>query len=1503
MTFHPAVQAWFDATFREPTPAQRAAWPLIAAGEHTLLVAPTGSGKTLAAFLALIDRLLTCPPPSAEPPSAASGPRAGAGVRVLYVSPLKALNHDIQRNLDAPLAGIVRVAAERGEALPALRTAVRTGDTLANERHRMSRTPPDILITTPESLYLLLTSPKARDMLRTVEAVVVDEIHAVAGTKRGTHLALSLERLEELTARPFQRIGLSATQRPLDEIARFLGGVGRAVAIVDAGMVKPMDLRVESVTADFAERAPDDSIWNDIERRVLELIRANRTTLVFVNTRRATERLTRRLNELQAEVVRGDLARDGVVEQADVVRGELARDGVVEQRDIVPGELVHDAAVEGDIARAHHGSLSREERLAVEAALKSGALRAVVATGSLELGIDIGSVDLVIQIESPGGIARGIQRVGRSGHLVGQTSVGRIIPKWRGDVVEAAAVARGMREGDVETTRVPRNPLDVLAQQVVAMSAVDEWSLDALYALVRRAHPYRELPRAHFDGVVAMLAGKYPAEEFGELRPRVVVDRQRGTLRGRAGASTLALIGGGTIPDRGLFPVLHAARGTRLGELDEELVSETRPGDTILRGARVWRGSEISPNQVFVTEAAGGVPTLPFWKGDGPGRTYELGRRVGRLLDATGARLDDPGVLEWLAAEYALDPNAAASLHAYLSGQARAAARPGERRVVVESYRDELGDRRVLVHAPFGRPVLQPWALALVEAICRDGACGDVSVTDDGIAIRFPEQDARPPLDLLRRVTRANVRDLLLANLSRSRLFAARFRENAQRALLLPRRGPGRRTPLWLQRLRAADLLEVARKYDDFPIVHETVREILEDHFDLPHLIEVVGGVEDGAIEVVLRETDGPSPFATALAVSLLGAFIEEEDRQQPEYREVMLSLDRALLRELLGTTSLRDLLDSRAIAEVEARLQRTAPDRRARDRDEVEELLLRLGHLSEAELAARTRGGDAPAFVRQLEREGRARRTPDGRWAAVEETASRDHLVRRYLRTHGPVTKAELEERFGVALDDVLDQLEREGVVTAGEFRPGGEGTEWVNVRVLEEIHRVSLALLRREIEPRDPATYARFLLRWHGLASRDRDVAEVLDQLQGVWLPVEVWERDVLPARVAGYQVSQLDAACAAGEFVWLARRAGDQAKPRVAFFRREDLALLVAPPEIAVSDPAAAVLGRLAARGASFLRELAVALERSTREVLEALWECVWAGLVTNDAFEPLRAAPRPNDLGGGEAGGPEHTARDASRAAKRRAARALKAGAGRWSLVWEWRGAGARGASALAPAVPATIADRAHPPIEVKDQARAEAWARVLLDRHGVVAYEHFASEETGLAWSAVADVLRRMELRGDVRRGHFVGGFSTTQFANRSAVERLRDPGDEAEVRLIAAMDPANPYGAALAFPLEGVARIPGAYLVLAGGIPALRAEAGGKRLVPVSDLDDAHLTAAVGALPAMLRVPSPYRGRRLEVDRYGDAPAARSAATTALAAAGFEESGDAMILWPSRAQG
>ena len=1435
---HPAVATWFGRTYTSPTVAQERAWPVVAAGRDLLLAAPTGSGKTLASFLAILDRLHR-------------EPRDEAGVRVLYVSPLKALNNDIQRNLDQPLAGIAQVGAELGIAIPEIRTAVRTGDTVANDRHRMTRKPPHILITTPESLYLILTSPRARDMLRTVEHVIVDEIHAVAGTKRGSHLALSLERLRRLAGREFQRVGLSATVRPLEDVGRFLVGCDpegrpRPVDVVDAGSRKPTDLLVESPVEDFEALGGELDAWSAIEPRLVELVRAHRTTLLFVNNRRSSERLTRVINDLAGE----------------------------------------------ELARAHHGSMSREERLEVEAALKRGDLRCVVATGSLELGIDIGSVDLVICVESPRGIARGLQRVGRSGHLVGQTSKGRIIPKFRGDLVECAAIAKGMLEGDVEPVRMPHDPLDVLAQQIVAMAAVDEWKADDLYALVRRSYPFRALSRDHFDGVLALLSGKYPAEEFGELRPRVVWDKAAGLIRGRPGSSQLALVSGGTIPDRGQFSVNHAITGAKLGELDEEQSLELRPGDVFVLGARPWRVTDMTQSKVLVTEAQGSIPTVPFWKGDALGRQYETGVRVARLLGDVRASLDDPGVLERLKSDYALDDSAAFNLVRYVRAQAEAGALPGEKRIVVEQFRDELGDRRIVVHAPFGRMVLRPWSMALQEALCRDGQCSDISVTDDGIHFRLAMQDTRDAIDLVRRVDPTNLEEHLYPPLSRSTLFAARFRENAQRALLLPKLGPGRRTPLWLQRLRAADLLEVARRHDDFPLVYETLREVLEDWSDMEHLREMLAGIASGEIEITVIETEVPSPFAAGLVLQFLGDFIEEGDRQQQEFREIALSLDRRLLRELLGTSSLRELLEPASIADVEARLQRTAEGRRARDRDEVEDLLIRLGPLTDGELAARAEG-DAAALVRTLEREGRAARVGE-RWSGTDDVAlyeraatdpdARLAVVRRYLATHGPVVEEDLARRVGWPVHDALVALEREGAAVAGEFTRGRHGLEWVDARVLEEIHRASLAKLRREIEPRTREEYARFLLRWQGLTARDRDIADAVEQLQGVWLPVETWERDVLPARITGYGSGLLDGLSSSGELVWLARRTSDVAKPRVAFFRR-DLLPLLAPRADApdLSDAARRVLDALRKRGASFLRDLVGPAAMSHREAIDAVWELVFAGLVTNDSFSPLRHVPRGDrevraasdeqdlrDLAR------RYTARDARRAAQWRAVREDRAGAGRWSAVWP---------------------DGAP---EVAEIERAEAWADVLLARYGVLAYEHYAHEDVPLPWSVLSDVLKRREMRGEARRGSFVAGFQTMQFAHKAAVERLRESAADRRMTVVAAMDPANPYGASLPSPAEGFARIPGAYLVLEGGAPVMRVESGGKRLVPVNGLAGDRLAAAVATLPQLLRAPAPYRGKRIEVLTFGDDPAAKSAAADALARAGFEPSGDALILWPSR---
>lgn len=1435
---HPAVSAWFERTYGAPTAAQERAWPVVAAGRDLLLAAPTGSGKTLAAFLAILDRLHRNPPDE-------------AGVRVLYVSPLKALNNDIQRNLDAPLAGIAQVAAELGIAIPEISTAVRTGDTVANERHRMTRKPPHILITTPESLYLILTSPRARDMLRTVEHVIVDEIHAVAGTKRGSHLALSLERLRHLAGRDFQRVGLSATVRPLDDVGRFLagydaGGEQRPIDIVDAGSRKPTDLLVESPVEDFEALGGELDAWTAIEPRLLELVREHRTTLLFVNNRRSSERLTRVINDLAGE----------------------------------------------DLARAHHGSMSREERLEVEAALKRGDLRCVVATGSLELGIDIGTVDLVICVESPRGIARGLQRVGRSGHLVGQTSKGRIIPKFRGDLVECAAIAKGMLEGDVEPVRIPHDPLDVLAQQVVAMATVDEWPAEDLFALVRRAYPFRALSRDHFDGVLAMLSGKYPAEEFGELRPRIVWDRASGVIRGRPGASQLALVSGGTIPDRGQFSVNHAITGAKLGELDEEQSLELRAGDVFVLGARPWRITDMTQSKVLVSEAVGAIPTVPFWKGDALGRQWETGVRVARLLSDVRASLDDPGVVERLRADYALDDSAAFNLVRYVRAQAEAGALPGEKRIVVEQFRDELGDRRIVIHAPFGRMVLRPWSMALQEALCRDGQCSDLSVTDDGIHFRLAMQDTRDATSLVRRVDPTNLEEHLYPPLSRSQLFAARFRENAQRALLLPKLGPGRRTPLWLQRLRAADLLEVARRHDDFPLVYETLREVLEDWSDLEHLRELLAGIASGATEITVIETQAPSPFAAGLVLQFLGDFVEEGDRQQQEFREIALSLDRRLLRELLGTSSLRELLEPAAIAEVEARLQRTAEGRRARDRDEVEDLLIRLGPLADGELAARVEG-DAAAMVSALEREQRAVRV-EGRWIATEDAAhqartatdpeARTQAVRRWLATHGPTTEEELERRMGWPVRDALAVLEQGGGAVAGEFTRGRHGLEWVDAHVLEEIHRASLAKLRREIEPRTREEYARFLLRWQGLTARDRDVADVIEQLQGVWLPVETWERDILPARTTGYGSGLLDGVSASGEFVWLARRTSDLAKPRVAFFRRDMLPLLAAPPSESggLSEAAMRVHDVLRKRGASFLRDIEGATTLSHAAAIEAVWELVFAGLVTNDSFGPLRHVPR-GDREAREGTEQEqlrdlarrYTARDARRAAQWRAVREDRAGAGRWATVWPDGGG-------------------------TSEVERAEAWADVLLGRYGVLAYEHYAHEDVPVPWSLLSDVLKRRELRGEVRRGSFVAGFQGMQFAHKAAVERLRETAADTRMSVVAATDPANPYGAALPSPAEGFARIAGAYLVLEGGAPVMLIGSGGRHLAPVNGLAEERLAAAVAVLPQLLRAPAPYRGKRLEVLTYADAPAARSAAAEALSRAGFEPSGDALVLWPSR---
>ena len=1488
--FGAAVRAWFESSFEAPTQAQAEGWAAISEGRHTLIHAPTGSGKTLAAFLWTLDRLAASPPRPA-PTKADPG-----SVRVLYISPLKALTYDVERNLRAPLAGIALAAARLGERAPDITVASRTGDTPAEDRRNLARRPPDILITTPESLYLLLTS-QAREILRGVEHVIVDEVHAIAGSKRGAHLALSLERLEHLVAeregsRPPQRIGLSATQRPLDLIARFLGGVGpgRDVTIVDAGARKPLDLQVVVPIEDMTkpgEILPLDeqpggpatnpearvSIWPAIHPAILELIKAHRSTIVFTNSRRLSERLAQRLNELAGE----------------------------------------------ELVRAHHGSIAREQRVAIEEDLKAGRSPAIVATSSLELGIDMGAVDLVIQVESPTSVARGLQRIGRAGHQVGAPSKGVIFPKYRGDLLEAAVVARRMHEGAIEATAIPRTPLDVLAQQIVAMTVMDVWTVDDLLATVTRATPYETLSREVLEGVVGMLAGAYPSDEFAELKPRLTWDRTTDAVAGRRDARVVAVTSGGTIPDRGLFGVFMVGEagtpGRRVGELDEEMVYESRTGEVITLGASSWRIEEIGHDRVTVSPAPGVPGKLPFWHGDAVGRPIELGRALGAFIGEAETDLGRgprgrTAVLARLRESHDLDALAAENLVAYLEDEREATgALPTDRRIVVQRFRDELGDWRLVVLTPFGGRVHAPWALA-IEARLGERLSTEIRTiwSDDGIAIRLPDgEDIVAGIEELLFPDPDQVEDVIVGQVATSALFASRFRENAARALLLPRRRPGTRTPLWQQRQRAADLLAVASRYGSFPILVETYREVLSDVFDLPALRDVLGGIARREIAIHSVEMGKASPFASSLLFDYVAAYMYDGDAPLAERRAGALTLDRDLLRELLGQEELRELLDPEALADLELNLQSLTDERKATTADQLHDLLRRLGDLSADEIAARSEGGAITGDIWLTELIASRRVVPariagDDRWIAIEDVAryrdgvgvapptgvpeaflgpaagALDGLLARYARSHGPFLTPDPARRWGLpagVVEDALERLLDAGTILRGEFRPGGAEREWIDPDVLRLLRRRSLARLRKEVEPVDPAAFGRFLPAWQGVASAGEPatalrpvaalerLAEVIDQLAGLPLPASVLERDILPARVPGYQPRLLDELGALGEVAWVGRGSLGRDDGRIALIRPGRELLRPAGPVDPTERPADPrhdrIREHLATRGASFYRELFTAAGGgSDRDVLDALWDLVWAGEVTNDTFAPLRALKwkRP--------------ARDARRRPGRLTSLGPPEAAGRWSLVVSADG---------------TPTERLH------------ATALALLDRYGVVTREAVAAEGIEGGFSGVYPILRALEEAGRIRRGYFVDGLGAAQFSLAGAVERLRsvrEPGrDVAErtVHLLAAADPANPYGAALAWPRRGesdrrpLQRAAGAYVVLVDGVAALYVDRGGGSLQTLPASDDPETgDAAASALGDLV---ADGRVRELVITKVDGEPVTTSPFRDRLLAAGF----------------
>jgi ATP-dependent Lhr-like helicase len=1359
--FAPSTARWFAATFAEPTAPQRAAWPAIARGEHVLLVAPTGSGKTLAAFLAALDRLLFGPP--VVRPTRGAGP----GTRVLYVSPIKALAVDVERNLATPLAGLTAQAAADGVVAQPVTVAVRSGDTSARDRRAIARGAADILITTPESLYLMLTSA-ARSALAAVEVVIIDEIHALCGDERGAHLALSLERLEHLVGRPIQRVGLSATQRPLDEVARFLAGA-RPVTIVDAAGPKALALTIE---VPFAEPGPPGAgpaatNWELVFPRLRALIESHTSTLVFVNSRRLAERTAGAINELAGTT------------------------------------LVH----------AHHGSVAKEQRAAIEDALKRGALRGLIATSSLELGIDMGAIDLVVQVEPPPTVASGLQRVGRAGHQVGAVSTGVIVSKHKGDVLACAALAAAMRAGAVERSRYLRNPLDVLAQQLVAMAALEPWRVDDAYALVRRTGNFAELPRSMFDATIEMLAGSYPLEELAEVRPRLAYDRAAGVVRARDGAHRVAIASGGTIADRGLYPVylVDAPPGRgRLGELDEEMVFESKVGDRFILGASTWRIVDVTHDRVMVAPAPGEPGRMPFWRGEAGLRSFELGQRMGGLARELAA-VPAAAARDRLIHEHGLTPTAATVLVDELAAQAAASAVPTDRTVVVEISPDELGDLRVCVLAPFGARVLAPWAM-LAQAAARTALGFEVELlwTNDGFVVRLPSGTPAGDLDAWL-VPRPEACGQALTELvGATSMFAARFREAAGRALLLPRRRPGQRTPLWHVRKKAQDLLRGAQRLTDFPILLEAYRKVLVDVLDVAGLRAVLAELADGTIAVAHHAVARPSPAAAAVMFGYVASFMYEGDAPPLERRAAALAIDPARLRELTGDGSLRELIDAAVLAEVEAGLG--GRDELPTSLDRAYDRLLRLGDVGPGDWPV-----EAAALLDELLAGGRAVRHRGLVFAADQGARYRDalgwpvaatgpaspqplrDLIVRFARTRGPFTRAEVIARYGAHadLDATLAALVATGELAAGEFRPGGTEREWIHGDVLRTVRARSLAEARRQIAPVPVAAYVRFLHAWHGVAAPRPGLDALLDaveRLEGLPVLVSQLESELLPARVAGYQPSDLDTLAAAGEVVWRGVAAAGDRDGKIALYLADHAADVLdataaAAAEAAHSELAREVLAILRARGALFFAELRAACPIFPGDLVRALWSLVWSGLATNDSFRPLR------ELGAVEPAMPRRGSRARVATAAFRSRRTVPvAGEGRWSAV----AVSTRGPT-----------DRLH--------AQVRQW----LTRYGVVSRDSAAAEG---GFGAAYPVLRALEDAGQLVRGHFVAELAAMQFATAPAVEVLRGharPRRPAPVVVLGAADCANPFGAIVPWPVGAgprPRRVGGATVVSVDGV-------------------------------------------------------------------------------------
>lgn len=1483
--FHPIVRSWFEEAFGEPSLPQLNGWPSIADGNNTLIVAPTGSGKTLAAFLWCINHLVeenvtmpfhgfdednAIPTRSNKRMQKQKKENPVGGIRILYISPLKALNNDIHRNLEIPLKGIQERATIQGVALTPIRTAVRTGDTTQTERTRMVKNPPDILITTPESLYLMLTAGKTRPILHTVQYVIVDEIHAISNNKRGVHLSLTLERLEELVrqtrgseARSFVRIGLSATQKPLDEVAKFLGGfeyrnaqhIPRPVTIIDAGYKKSVDLRVLCAPYDFTN-LQNNSVWNSIYPQLLEIIRHHRSTLIFVNNRRLAERLSARLNEML----------EGVTDSHALYAVPHFTEKEISGKTVAPFKVF-----------AYHGSMSRTVRERLESDLKNGTIRALVTTSALELGIDIGSVDLVVQIQSPKGIARGLQRVGRSGHLVRAESKGRIFVTHREDLLESAVVAQAMTEHAIERTSIPKNCLDVLAQQIVAMVSIEDWNAEDLLNVIRRSYCYLTVSENIYSAVLDMIGGRFSTDAFRELRARIVWDKLHNTLTALPGSSILAITNAGTIPDRGYYSVYLEDRKTKVGEVDEEFIYESRTGDTFILGSSVWRMIDIDANTVVVQPAPGHPARMPFWRGEMFGRTYELCMKLGDFTENLFSRVtadqtphhDISG--QWLKENYPVDDHSVRNIIDYIEEQHAATHHiPSHRTIVVEGFRDEVGDPRILVHSRYGKGINGLLGLVVLHHL-KERLTIDVQMlyNDDGILFRCSDVE-RLPLDIFSSLDFPSAERVILEQLPSSPLFGALFRQNAERSLLLPKGNPGKRRPFFLQRLKAADLLQIVKQYSDFPIVIETVRECITDVLDFDHFKDVLAKIENGEIFVHTVQTDVPSPFASSLLFDFTMTYMYEWDDPKSASKGQVAQLNRDLLSDVVQISDIRSVVRDDAIRTVEEQLQFVTATRKARSVSELMEVMLRLGELTEEEMRERC---DHAEFIAALQNTNTITRLTIGTneyfilteeipiyasiASAIEEgpphhpvipgfqrNESLHYVILRMLRTHGPLSVEEIQQRYAIGPTEctaILASLKQTENILQGTFTNEAATEQWCYRPNLERIHRASITILRKEIKPASLSHFTQLLLQWQHRhpdtpVEGEEGIRSVMEKMQGYAMPAELWESEIFRHRTKRYDGSIIRSLLARGEIVCVGQHSG-----KSALMERGSGRYFLDDRNQVISDlpPAAhSVLAYLSRNGASFLSDIREELNISLAALNRSLSALFWSGLITNDMFDEVTNLKRYKMNDEAERNNPlrlpderirlinsrKNPLKKIAMRGVRQAIKNVPGWHGRWSIVHT----------------------RSILGTPISDEEKIEFQAKQLLLRYGIVAREIAKREVNLLSWPLLAMEFQRLEMRGEIRRGYFVEGLSGMQFALPEAVGLLEliknNPLSAEEPIVVNACDPANPYGIGVEMQSaphtpQRISRLPSNYIIVERGTPTVWLENYGSKMYFLADTE------------------------------------------------------------------